>query len=463
MIRRKILLVYRRKNSFSKALFLVFLVVILVLCIFIYNSKSFERDEPNIIIGENIYWNLKEPLKIEVSDESGIKFVRATLNDGENSITLINEKFTKKDKNKTFEIPFPKTGFFSKKNEYFLTFEAVDGSYWKFFAGNSAKKEVKITVDTKRPDIQIISNSYKITKGGVATVIFKAEDTNLKDVHVELKSGKKFQVTPFVKDGYYISLIAWPIDEKDFSAFVVVTDEAGNIAKDRIRYYLDPKAYKTSTIKLTDKFLADSVALLSEDLAYSETLNLPNIEKFKYINNKLRDNSVETLVSVTNNITYDGNFKLKAFAPLKNGAAIASYGDFRIYEYKGDIISETYHLGLDLASTKEADIILSNKGEVVFAGENSIYGKTVIVSHGLGVYSLYSHCSAIMVENGDQVLAGDIIAKTGRTGFVFGDHLHFGIIVQGVEVRPAEWMDTKWMQENVYSLIENAKKVANKY
>ncbi|MDR0468037.1 MAG: M23 family peptidase, partial [Campylobacteraceae bacterium] len=306
------LLVYRKKNRFSKALFLVFLVVALVLCVFIYNSKLFERDAPNIKIEEEVYWNLKEPLKIEVDDASGIRFARVVLSDGENSIVLINEKL-ENVKNKTFEILFPRTGFFSKKNEYYLTFEAIDSSYWNFFAGNSAKEEVKIIVDTKRPDVQIVSNSYKITKGGTAVVIFKADDTNMRDVYVELKSGKKFQVAPFTGDNHYISLIAWPINEKDFSAYVVAVDKAGNIAKDRIKYYLDSANYKTSAIKLTDNFLDDSAASLAGSLVDSEVLSLSNLDKFKYINNDLRHINTEVLGNATNRITYNGNFNLRVF------------------------------------------------------------------------------------------------------------------------------------------------------
>lgn len=457
------LVMNRRKNSFTKVVVLLVLIVVVIGAIVVFNSKSFERDEPIITINDEIFWNLKEPLKIEVNDTSGIKFARAVLSDGENSITLINEKFDNIETNKTFEIPFPKTGFFSKKNEYYLTFEVTDNSNWNFFSGNGAKKDVKIIVDTKRPTVQIITNSYKITKGGVATVIFKAEDENIEEIFIELSSDQKFQATEFVKEGYFIAIIPWPIDVNNFAAYVVATDKAGNFARDRIRYYLDARSYKTSTIKLTDSFLDNSVSLLAEDLAYEETMNLSSLDKFKYINSDLRNFSIENLVNATSNISYDGNFNLKVFSPLKNGAAVASYGDFRIYQYGKDTVSKAYHLGLDLASTKEADIVLSNKGKVVFARDNGIYGNMVIVSHGLGVYSLYAHCSVLLVEEGDDVLAGDVIAKTGKTGFVFGDHLHFGVVVQGVEVRPAEWMDSKWMRENIYDLIDNAKKIVNKY
>jgi murein DD-endopeptidase MepM/ murein hydrolase activator NlpD len=47
------------------------------------------------------------------------------------------------------------------------------------------------------------------------------------------------------------------------------------------------------------------------------------------------------------------------------------------------------------------------------------------------------------------------------TGLALGDHLHFGVIVQGVEVRPEEWMDSKWLHDNVFSIIDSGKKIIN--
>ena len=54
-----------------------------------------------------------------------------------------------------------------------------------------------------------------------------------------------------------------------------------------------------------------------------------------------------------------------------------------------------------------------------------------------------------------------IIGKTGTTGLALGDHLHFGVLVQGIEVRPEEWMDKKWMKDNIYDVLESAKKAIN--
>jgi len=86
----------------------------------------------------------------------------------------------------------------------------------------------------------------------------------------------------------------------------------------------------------------------------------------------------------------------------------------------------------------------------------------LIVYHGLGLYSLYGHCSNLMVKTGDIVNAWEVGAKTGATGLALGDHLHFSLLIQGVFVRPAEWMDTQWMQTNITDVIEGAKKMIDK-
>ena len=82
-----------------------------------------------------------------------------------------------------------------------------------------------------------------------------------------------------------------------------------------------------------------------------------------------------------------------------------------------------------------------------------------MINHGFGLFSLYGHCSSLNVKAGDSVKAGDIIANTGVTGLAMGDHLHFGMLVQGIEVRPEEWMDNGWMKDNVTGVLNAAKKM----
>ena len=96
----------------------------------------------------------------------------------------------------------------------------------------------------------------------------------------------------------------------------------------------------------------------------------------------------------------------------------------------------------------------ANVGRVVFAGPLGIYGDTVIVDHGLGVFTLYGHLSEVDVAVGTDVARGTPVGKTGETGLAGGDHLHFSVMVHGVHVDPVEWWDPKWIEDNVQPKLE---------
>ena len=91
---------------------------------------------------------------------------------------------------------------------------------------------------------------------------------------------------------------------------------------------------------------------------------------------------------------------------------------------------------------------------VIFSGELGIYGNIVVVDHGLGLMSLYSHLNDFTVRAGDVVQKGQLLGHTGTTGLAFGDHLHFGMMVGGVEVTPLEWLDAKWIRDNITDRLD---------
>jgi murein DD-endopeptidase MepM/ murein hydrolase activator NlpD len=78
----------------------------------------------------------------------------------------------------------------------------------------------------------------------------------------------------------------------------------------------------------------------------------------------------------------------------------------------------------------------------------------VIIDHGLGIFSLYGHLSAITVKTGQEVQRGDVVGRTGETGLAGGDHLHFSIMLYGVHVDPVEWWDGKWIRDHVTAKLE---------
>ncbi|WP_321778744.1 M23 family metallopeptidase [Sulfurimonas sp.] len=450
----------RRKKGNSSVSSIAILVLLIVGAVFVYTSEMFEREVPKISLNSNGYWNLKKPLQVDISDLSGIKSYSIVLKSTSGENILHNEKFIDIKSSLLVNINPPRSAYAMKDKTIKIIVKVTDASKWNFLKGNTVTKEFTLKIDKKRPKLEIISHSYKIKKGGAALVIFKVSDDNLKEFYIKTNFGKKFKAQPFYKDGYYISLLAWPVTSKNFKATIIANDYANNNAKMYIPLFLKQKKYKVSKIKLSDSFLKGKIAELGEE--FSETQGVENLlEQFKIINEQIRAKNEKLIHDITSKVSDDmiSNFKINKMYPLKNAAIVASFGDHRKYSYNGSYVSESYHLGLDMASNAQAQIKPQNGGEVVYSDYNGIYGNMPIIDHGLGLYTLYGHCSAVQITLGDEVIDEEHIANTGKSGYAMGDHLHFGVLIQGIEVRPAEWMDETWMQLNINDIIKNAKNI----
>ncbi|QOY51276.1 M23 family metallopeptidase [Candidatus Sulfurimonas baltica] len=453
----------RKRKSKSSLVASLLFATIIVVALYVYNSAMFEREMPNVSIKNNGYWNLKNPLEVLIEDTSGLKSYKITLKNGNDETTLEHERFLVFKESVKTKIEVPRSVYNMKEKEISILVEATDASKWNFLNGNSTVAEYKLKIDKRKPKLNIVAHSYKIKKGGAALVIFNAADENLKDIYIQTNFGKNFKAQPFYKDGYYISLLAWPVTQSDFKATIIVNDFADNESKSYIPLYLKDNKYKLSNIELSDKFLDGKIAELAAE--FSETQGVTDrIEQFKIINEDIRAKNENLIHDITSKISDNmiSDFKIKEMYPLKNAAIVAHFGDHRYYSYKGKQVSEAYHLGLDMASNAMAEIKPQNGGEVVYADYNGLYGNMPIISHGLGLYTLYGHCSSLNINSGDTVKGGSHIANTGKSGYAMGDHLHFGVIIQGVEVRPAEWMDTTWMKLNISNIIKSAKDIIDR-
>jgi murein DD-endopeptidase MepM/ murein hydrolase activator NlpD len=97
------------------------------------------------------------------------------------------------------------------------------------------------------------------------------------------------------------------------------------------------------------------------------------------------------------------------------------------------------HQGIDIAAPAGANIIAVAAGTISFAGYSSSAGNYILLSHGNGLYTVYMHCSSLVVTSGS-VSAGQVIAKVGSTGVSTGNHLHFGVSLNGVYVNPWNYL-----------------------
>lgn len=113
-----------------------------------------------------------------------------------------------------------------------------------------------------------------------------------------------------------------------------------------------------------------------------------------------------------------------------NSYITSHYGTRRLFNNK----KKSSHLGNDFRARVGVKIPASNRGRVVFTGDLFYSGKTVILDHGMDIFTMYGHLSKIKVTNGSLVNRGDIVGISGKTGRVSGPHLHWGVKVNGNSV-----------------------------
>ena len=94
------------------------------------------------------------------------------------------------------------------------------------------------------------------------------------------------------------------------------------------------------------------------------------------------------------------------------------------------------HGGADFLSPAGTPIQAPNAGRIAIARNLYYSGNTVIIDHGLGLFSMLAHLSAIDVHEGDRVTAGQLLGRVGATGRVTGPHLHWAIRASGARVDP---------------------------
>ena len=130
---------------------------------------------------------------------------------------------------------------------------------------------------------------------------------------------------------------------------------------------------------------------------------------------------------VTSEIYWDTAFEV----PIAGGEG-SNFGHRRVFNDQ----PRNPHSGADISATQGTPVRSSNRGKVVVTGDFFFNGNTVILDHGLGIYSVYLHLFRIDVEEGDMVDKGDTVGLVGATGRVTGPHLHWGFRIQNARIDP---------------------------
>lgn len=451
----------KKKSNVLQIVVTVLIVGLGALGGYIYFSPLFEKNPPHITINNKTYWNLKDELKIDLKDESGVKYYKVVFKDGVNEKVLKTEVLATPLKELSLNLAPPALDLFFKSKEIEIVVTAVDSSKWNFLEGNEANVSFDMKIDTKKPTANVVANSLAIRRGGSAVAVVQVLDDNLESAYISFNNDEEiFALTPFYKDNYYVSLIAWDVEIENFEQVsLVATDKAGNMTKTKIPLYIRPLNTKIDKINISEQFIKNVSASVLEQsfmqvpddlvgifIASNKLLRQENVKTIKEDMRKYMDRSAIT------------SFDIKPFLRLDGSRTAAGFAERRHYYFNGEKIDEAWHLGVDWASIKQAAIKTTNKGRVIANKYIGIYGNTLIIDHKMGLGTLYGHTSSTKVNIADEVKDGQIIASTGTSGAVLGDHLHFGVLVQGIEVNPLEWMDKNWIKTRITDILDEAKK-----
>lgn len=123
--------------------------------------------------------------------------------------------------------------------------------------------------------------------------------------------------------------------------------------------------------------------------------------------------------------------------PVQGPRAVNSPFGYRRNPFTG---RTEFHGGLDLRAPHGTNILAAEAGVVIASGSVTGFGNRIIIEHGNDVQTLYAHNSAILVEVGQAVARGEVIARAGRTGRATGSHLHFELIVDGERIDPSPFL-----------------------
>ncbi|HUD99220.1 MAG TPA: M23 family metallopeptidase [Bryobacteraceae bacterium] len=322
------------------------------------------------------------------------------------------------------------------------------------FLGRTTTASSEVDVVLEPPRLVVDEEQHYINQGGSELVTFTVSG-DWSDAGVKLgpNTFRSFPLPGRPKNERF-SLFAFSWDlPVNTVPHVYARNAAGTEVTGRFWYKVFPKPFRTRDLEITDAFL-DKVVNQIDPGGTGDLLT-----RFLHINRELRKQNNQQLsdlrLKTEERVLWNG-----PFLQLANSQVEAHFADVRSYIYKGKKVDQQVHLGFDLAVTAHVPVLAANDGHVVWASDLGIYGNCIVLDHGYGLQSIYGHLSRIDVKVGDMLKKGQAMGHSGSTGLAGGDHLHFSMQVDGVQVNPVEWFDAHWIHDRILSKLAPAGQAA---
>jgi murein DD-endopeptidase MepM/ murein hydrolase activator NlpD len=249
----------------------------------------------------------------------------------------------------------------------------------------------------------------KVANQGGVCLVRASGPASVKSIHGEFH-GERFPMAFNNETGFYEGLIGIDMSTSPatYEIKVISTDADNRVYSSTLPLRVDKVDFGTQTLSLPPHMV---------DLD-AKTLERVNQEARK----------LEALFQTSR----DERLWEGVFIRPVEGEISAGFGLNRIINGR----QRSQHTGVDLQAEKGTSVLASNHGVVVFVDELFFSGKSIILDHGWGLYSMYFHLSESLVKEGDLVRTGTILGRVGSTGRSTGPHLHWGIRINGARVDP---------------------------
>ena len=396
------------------------------------------------------------PLDVSVKDaRHGVKALRITVEQGGKEQVLLDAHYDPPKPEVQFRwMPSQEKTFHLVEGAGRLQVKARNASWGGFFRGRTASIDQPFTARLVPPRIEVLTTQHYVNQGGCDMVVYRVSAGAIESgVVAGTAFFRGFPLPGAADPRVHFAIFAFPYDAPAGTQLKLrARDEAANEVLASFHVQVTRKAFRSRPLPVDDAFLEKVVPeILSQTPSIADQGNL--VKSYLAINRDLRKANNAQLAEMASR-SQERFLWTRPFQQLGNSQVEASFADHRTYTYKGREIDRQDHLGYDLASTSNAPVSASNDGIVMLAEFFGIYGNTVVIDHGYGLLSLYGHLSSFSVKAGDTVKRGQAIGRSGATGLAGGDHLHYSMVLQSVQVDPKEWWDPHWIKDRITSKLE---------
>ena len=242
-----------------------------------------------------------------------------------------------------------------------------------------------------------------------------------RSIHGEFQ-GKKFPLAQGANTGTYEGLVGVDLNTKPsrYEMKVVATDRGGHSYSKGLPCKVEKTDFPVQKLTLPRSMV---------DLD-PKTLDRVNRESKK-------------LKALFEGVRTEPLWRGAFFRPVE-GELSGAFGVRRIINGQ----AKSPHSGIDLRADEGTPVVACNGGRAALVDEFFFTGKSVILDHGGGLYSMYFHLSETGVSEGDRVNKGDLLGRVGSTGRSTGPHLHWGMIIRGARVDPLSFLRlSKYLQD----------------